>query len=530
MAVDLRIRGGMVHDGTGAPPFPADVLIDAGRIVAVTGRPGEPDATRVIPAEGLAVSPGFVDVHTHSDVSVLLDGRAQSKVHQGVTTEVTGNCGFSPFPLVTCHLDDHLDLLAGLGHDPVTPTWTDLDGYADAVTAAGVAVNVAPLVGHGQLRIAALGMAEAASVDGLQVMERSLAELLEQGAFGLSTGLTYVPSRYAEWDELMALCSVLAAHGSLYATHARGDVSVGLQEAAEVGVASGVKVQYSHVALNEPAMWGRASEVLERFDEVRQTGVDIGCDVYPYDASASALTQYLPAWVLEGGLQAMRSRLVSAEVFRRAEEELASGWGPEGRIPWLWDRVVVSRGVPVDGGRPTDGQNVEEAAAAAGMSPARFVLELCREGGNRVQGVLFYRSEEDVRTFLRSDLTVMGSDGSAVPFDCGDSRPHPRGFGAHARVLGRYARDLGDLDLATAVRKMTGAAAERAGITDRGALRPGMAADVVVFDPATVADTASFADPCRPPIGIEHVVVNGEIVIDAGTQTPARPGRVLRAR
>ncbi|NED95008.1 D-aminoacylase [Phytoactinopolyspora alkaliphila] len=530
MPAELLIRGGLVHDGTGARPRRADVVVDDGVIVEVTSRAGHAEAARVIDAGGLAVSPGFIDVHTHSDVSVLLDGRAESKIHQGVTTEVTGNCGFSPFPLVGDVLEDQLDLLAGLGHDPVTPTWTDLDGYAVAVEAHGVAVNVAPLVGHGQLRIAALGMAEKASAGGIAAMRRLLADQLEQGAFGMSTGLTYVPSRYAGWAELSELCSVLAAHDALYATHARADVFPAVEEAASLGGATGARIQYSHVALNEPASWGNAGRLLEAFEAARRSGIDICCDVYPYDASASALTQYLPAWVQEGGVPAMRRRLADPVVSRRAEEELAGGWGPGGRIPWLWERVVIARGTPAEASVPApDGATIEEAAAAAGMPPARYVLELCREGGNSVQVVLFYRTEEDVRTFLRCEFALMGSDGSAVPFDQRGARPHPRGFGAHARLLGRYTRELGDLDLSTAVRKMTGAVADRIGLPDRGVLAPGKAADIVVFDPATVTDRATFLDPCRPPSGIHHVVVNGEVVIDAGVQTGARPGKVLRS-
>ncbi|WP_166355655.1 N-acyl-D-amino-acid deacylase family protein [Phytoactinopolyspora limicola] len=528
VAGDLLIRGGTVVDGTGAPPVEGDLLVVDGRIEAVL-RPHEPaEASQVIDAAGLVVAPGFIDIHTHSDVSVLLDGRAQSKVHQGVTTEVVGNCGFSAFPIAQERRDDHADLLAGIGDDPVPLTWSDLDGYADVLQQAGLAVNVATLVGHGQLRIAAAGMAEQPSVEATQVMGSLLRDQLEQGAFGLSTGLTYVPSRYADTAELSALCAVLARHGALYATHSRGSGFTGAAEAAELGRVTGAAIQYSHIALNDPQSWGRAADLLALFDDARRSGVDIACDVYPYHASASALTQYLPAWVQEGGIAAMRSRLADGSTMDRAERELAAGWGAGGRIPWYWDRVLLSRTDGLLG--IAEGVTVDEAASSVGMSAARLVLELCREGGNRVQVVLFYRTEDDMREFLRAGYTLVGSDGSALPYELPGRMPHPRAYGAHARVLGRYTRELGDLDLATAVHKMTGAVAQRMGLADRGTLRRGLAADVVVFDPATVNDEATYLDPCRAPSGVHYVVVNGEVAVAAGTQTEVRSGRVLRSR
>ncbi|WP_165367904.1 N-acyl-D-amino-acid deacylase family protein, partial [Phytoactinopolyspora endophytica] len=423
---------------------------------------------------------------------------------------------------------DHLDLLAGIGDDPVDPSWTDLAGYADAVQGAGTAVNVAALVGHGQLRIAAVGMAERVAGEELEAMRALLAEQLEQGAFGMSTGLTYVPSRYAGSVELDALCVILAEHDAIYATHSRGHGFSDVAEAAALGRVSGARVQFSHVALNEPKSWGRAGELLAQFDDARASGVDIACDVYPYDASASALTQYLPPWVLDGGVAAMRDRLADAETMDRAETDLARGWGDGGRIPWFWDRVVLAR---TDGVLDApEGVSIESAAADAGWSPARYVLQLCREGGNRVQVVLFYRTEDDMRAFLRYEHCTLGSDGSAIPYEQHGRKPHPRAFGAHTRVLGRHTRELGDFDLPTAVHKMTGAVADRLSLRDRGILRPGLAADITVFDPAVVADQATFLDPCRPPIGVDYVVVNGELTIDGGRQTAARPGKVLRSR
>ncbi len=530
---DFLVRGGTVYDGSGAPPRRADVRVDAGRITAI-GDGLQAPGHRVVEAGGLVVAPGFIDIHTHSDVSLLQDGRGQSKVTQGVTTEVTGNCGFSPFPINPAHMQLHQDLLAGIGDDALALTWTDVEGYRREAEARGIALNIAPLVGHGALRIAAMGVEPAAASPAqMQAMQALLETMLDQGAFGMTTGLTYVPSRYAPTSELVSLCETLARRGRLYASHARDKGLDGddhrygpLNEALHLGRTTGVKVQYSHAAINTPSEWGTAGLWTERFEAAVASGVDAGFDVYPYDASSSALTQYLPAWVQEGGVAAMRERLMDEATMDRAEADLAQGWSAH-RIPWLWDRVVLARTDGVLGAR--EGQSLQAAAAVAGKTPARHTLELCREGGNRIMVVLFYRTEEDMRTFLCCRHALMGSDGSAIPFDQGSRQPHPRNFGASVRVLGRFVRDLGDLDMATAIFKMSGGVAARLGLRDRGWLAEGMAADIVVFDPAEVRDRGTYLVPCQKSTGVRHVFVNGTQVVAHGEQTAARPGRVLRA-
>ena len=533
MQADWLIRGGRVIDGTGAPERQADVAVRDGRI-AWLGDGREVQAQRVVDARGQVVAPGFIDIHTHSDLSLMLDGRAQSKVNQGVTTEVTGNCGFSPFPINPTHMQLHLDLLAGIGDDALALDWTDLQGYRERVEARGVALNIAPLVGHGALRIAAMGVDSGAATPAQMAMMQSLLEAqLDQGAFGLTTGLTYVPSRYAPTEELVSLCETLARRGRLYASHARDKDLVGddhrygpLYEALHLGRTTGARIQYSHAAINTPSEWGTAGLWTERFEAAVAEGVDAAFDVYPYDASSSALTQYLPPWVQAGGVAAMRERLSDPVVMARAEADLAQGWSAH-RIPWLWDRVVLARTDGVLGA--VEGMNLQQAAERAGLTPARLTLELCREGGNRVMVVLFYRTEEDMRTFLTCRHSMVGSDGSAICFDQGSRRPHPRNFGASARVLARFVRELKDLDLPTAIAKMSGRVAERLRMSDRGTLAPGMAADIVVFDPQQVQDRGTYLAPCQRATGIGHVFVNGRLVIEGGEQTDARPGRVLRA-
>jgi len=529
MTADVVIAGGVVHDGTGAPGRRADVAIADGHIVTIGDDVGS--GRRVIDATDRVVSPGFIDIHTHSDQAVLLDPSCQSKVAQGVTTDVTGNCGASPIPIEPSRLDRHYDQLKGRGLSPTERpvTWTDFEGYAAEVDAGRPAFNIAPLIGHHSLRTAAMGLDQRAPTDDeMDTMRRLLALQLDQGAFGFSTGLTLVPGTYAAEDEIVALCEVVASRDALYATHTRGSDNHldfgGVVESLRTAKAAGARLQYSHAAINIPKHWGKADQVVALIEEARNDGLDVMFDVYPYDASSSALTQYLPSWVQEGGTDAMRARLAEPSVYDRALAEFSAGWF--GGIPWFWDRVVLSRVDPPDDW--SVGMTIEEAAARAGEDPAAFALRLCLDHGNADRVVLFYRTEEDMKVFLAHPLSMVGSDGSAIPFDQGGEKPHPRSFGTYPRIFGRYVREQQVISLEEAVRKCTGAVADRLGITDRGYLREGAVADVTIFDPATIIDRSTFTEPAQAPVGVDHVLVAGQVVIDGGDQTDARPGKVLR--
>lgn len=528
---DLVIRGANVIDGTGAPARTVDVAVTGDRITAVGAIPDNTVTARTIQAGERVLVPGFIDLHTHSDLTLLADGLGESKLRQGVTTEVTGNCSFAPFPIEPTRIDLHTEHLATINFDHhdsgSTPRWTDFDGYADALTTAGLGINVAPLAGHGTLRIAALGVDDRpAAPEELDRMRRELAMQLDQGAWGMSTGLTLVPSAYGSLEEVIALAEVLASHGALYATHGRssgtGQGPGGIEEAVAVGRASGVSVQQSHMAINHPDRWGSANEQLAILEAAREEGIDIFHDVYPYVASSSALTQYLPPWLQAGGIGEMRKRLADSATRARAIADMHNGWFSG--IPWLWDRFMVS--ATPDGSGVT--RTLDDLATESGVDPHELTLELCEKYGNEIHVVLFYRVESDVEAFLAHPLATVASDGNAMPLVGHGFSHHPRSFGTFPRVLGRYVRERGTLPLADAIHKMSGEPARRLGLSDRGTIAEGCFADLVLFDPATVIDRAEFGRAPEAPLGIEVVVVNGTVMVDHGTISSEQPGQVLR--
>ena len=512
----LLLRGASSVDGS-----PLDVGLRDGRIVSVGG--GFRGATRELDLGGLVLAPGFIDIHTHSDVSLLHDPAGESKVLQGVTTEVVGNCGFSAFPVHPSRRDMLADHLSRLGDARASLSWKDFDGYAAALDAARPAINVAALVGHSALRIAAMADPYGpASPDDIARMRRLLDAALAAGAYGMSTGLTHTPSALGDTAEVTALVEICARHDALYATHARaaaGRELAAIDEAVETVRAAGARLQFSHLALNDPAYWGRATDALDRFDTARAEGLDVAFDVYPYDASSSALIQYLPPWVQAGGSGGLRANAADHSWRSRALHAVREGFF--GGIPWHWDRVTVTAAGPRG---DLNGQTIAAIALARGEAPERVMLDLCVELGDAVQVVLHYRTEADMTAFLAHPLSVVGSDGNALPL-AGADLTHPRAFGTFPRVLGRYSGMLG---LAEAVRKMTLEPARRLGLTDRGRIAEGAVADLVAFDPDKVMDRATFADPRRAPAGIALVMVAGETVVRDGAVTEARPGKVLR--
>jgi N-acyl-D-amino-acid deacylase len=525
---DLLIRNGTVVDGTGSAPYKADVAVRHGDIVAIGQLQGR--ASTTMDANGRVVSPGFIDLHTHSDLSFLLDPTAQSKVRQGVTLELAGNCGFSFCAPLYGAAHEMLRSRVSQYSDDFAPTWSDFGGYLDAVQQAGSTLNLAVQVGHGTVRACVLGMdTRAPSGEELERMKALIAESLEAGAMGFSTGLFYAPGYYARLDEVIELAAVAAAQGKLYSTHMRDEgnhnigLFVALNEAIEIGRRTGIRVQISHVKCSGPAVWGRAGDVLELFERTRREGIDIAGDQYPYTASSTSLTGALfPRWALEGGRDATLQRLADTRQRQRLHADITAIFDkrskPEG--------VIIARFVPDPS---LEGMSMLQIAETLGCDPAEAAMRLYERGEAAV--IAHAMQESDVETIAGHSLIAVGSDGSSLSTEgiLSVGKPHPRSYGTAPRFLAQFVRQRRLVSLEEAVRKMTLLPASRLGLTRRGRLAPGFAADLVVFDPETVADTATFEAPHSYPFGISHVAVNGVLVVENGTFTGQTPGKVIRS-
>jgi N-acyl-D-amino-acid deacylase len=532
MSFDLLIRGGTLVDGTGRAPFPADVGVARDRVTAVAAPGTLAAATAVaeIDAGGRYVAPGFIDIHTHSDRSILINPRMESKLRQGVTTEIGGNCGSGVAPALG---EAMANLRADPGRESEPGSWPTMAEYFAYIENAGIAGNYGTLTAHGTLRASTVGYAmRPATADELAAMKRLLAESLEAGAFGLSTGLIYVPSGYADTDELAALSEVSRDYSGLYASHIRNEASGLLDavgEAIEIGRRAAVPVQIAHHKASGRTNWGKVQDSLGMMDAARKEGVDVTCDQYPYTASSTGLSAVLPKWALEGGRERLVARLRDPAMRRSIREEMSAArpdWGALSEESG-WHHILIAR---CRGNPAHEGRRLDEIAAERGQDPFDVCFDLLIQEDGSVGCVFFSMCEPDVRSVMRWPGTMIGSDASSVaPYGAlGEGKPHPRAYGTFARVLGHYVREERFLTWEEAVHKMTGLPATRLGLRDRGEVRPGAFADLVVFDPATVAARATFGDPHQFAAGIEHVFVNGVAVVSGGEHTGALPGHVLR--
>jgi N-acyl-D-amino-acid deacylase len=529
MAWDILIRGGIVIDGSGRPGEPADVAIAGGRIAAIgPGLAGE--AARTIGAGGLAVTPGFIDIKTHSDFVLPINPKAESKVRQGVTTEIIGHCGFSVAPCLPGKVQALADYLSG-GAPWLPFRETSFPDYLDKFPA--VAVNAGMLVGHNTLRLMVMGLEDRAPTRvELDQMIALLEEGLGAGALGLSTGLFTPPGSFAQPDEIMALCEVVARHKAGYFTHIRDEsnkVLAAVDEAIAVARAYPIHVEIVHLKCSGLDNWGKAGDILRRIGQARAEGCDIDCDAYPYAAGANPLKNLLPPWVQVGGNEAMLARLALPETRGRIEAELADhGLNNWGRIPsWEAVQVSISPKLPHHAGKTI----AAVAAERGGADPIDTVCDLLIEDNGATRVLITSISEDDIRTIVRSPAALVGSDGNCVADYgiVGQGMPHPRFYGTFPRIIGHYVHGEHLLPLESAIHKMTGAPARALKLRDRGLLQEGWRADVTIFDPADFRDRATYAAPHQYPSGPRTtVIVNGTLVVDNAKHTEALPGTVLR--
>lgn len=532
-AFDILIKGGRVIDGTGAPWAYADVGVRGGKIVAI-GRLGEHEAKEVIDASNAVVTPGFIDMHTHSDLSLLRDGRGMSKIMQGVTTEVIGE-GQSVSP----RRKDDKD-----GRWGVQPDWTTLAEYFQRLEQSGTSINIVSYISAGQLRryVMGEGAQRRATPEEMEEMKRLLAEGMEQGAAGLvqaleTPGSVQFPPEgqlslaQPSTDELIELGKVVGRYGGIYATHLRDQgshIMDAVNEAATIGEQAGIPVQIFHLKAAGWDNFGKMPEALKAIREARKRGIDIAADVYPYIAAAHGMTTELPRWTHEGGKEKMLARLADPQLRPRIAKEVAEYMNGKYQNELTgkrgFDAAIVSD-VPNNPEKYV-GKSLGDIARDQKKAPDAATLDLYLEQNGDVSLVMYYMSEKDMRIALQDPLLSIDSDGTAVSPEFG-GQPHPRYYGTFPRVLGHYVREEGVISLEEAVRKMTSLAAQRMKLTDRGILREGLSADIVVFDPERIIDRATFDKPHQLAEGVSHVIVNGVTVVKDGAHTGAKPGRAL---
>jgi N-acyl-D-amino-acid deacylase len=526
---DLILAGGVLIDGTGASPRQADVAVMGERVVAL-GQLRQRETKQTVDVSGTYVTPGFIDIHSHSDLTLLVDPRAASKVRQGVTTDISGQCGTSAAPLGG-EAGDELRVWAA--RYDLDPNWDSFADYLTIVEREGVALNFGTLMGHGNLRQMVMGGADRpATSQETERMAEILARSLEEGALGLSSGLFYAPGSYADVAELSALGHVVAACGGYYASHIRNEgpfLEASLNEAMEVGRRSGARVQISHLKLASRAHWGEAQQVLAQLDAARAQGLDLGWDQYPYAAASTSLDAAVPPAFHAGGTAELLRRLREEDSRAQIAQALAErngSWENLALDPG-WDDITLSFHPSRD---DLQGKSIAQIAASRRSPPLETALDLIVETEAQAEIVIHCMDERDVATILCHPHTTIGSDAEAVATDgpLAEGKPHPRTYGSFPRILGRYVREQGLLTWEEAIHKMTGLPAACLRLRDRGIVREGAFADLVVLDPQIVSDTATYDDPHRYPEGIRHVLVNGRFVVQDGRQTQERPGRVLR--
>jgi len=520
---DLLIKNGKIVDGTGNPWFLGDVAVKDSKIERI-GYIDSGLAPEVIDAKGLVVAPGFVDIHSHSDFVLPLDKHPQILepfVHQGVTTIVTGNCGFSPAPVNPETLELLKTQTSFLQGEELQWEWLDMKGYMDFMEQKGVAYNVVPLVSHGAIRVCVKGFEGGPAADSeKEEMARLAREAMEQGVFGLSCGLIYPPGVYSDTDELIAISRPLKDFGGVFTAHIRGEGPTLLratEEIIRVGEQNGIAVQHSHLSAFGEEHWPKIDHVLSLHDDARGRGVDITFDVVPYVAANSTLSAIFPSWSIEGGVGRFIERLKNDEV-RKSIKIKVAGWE---------NTVIISVGSAAN--KHLEGKTIVEIAEATGKTPLDAAADLIVQERGQVMALYFGVSgdlsgDEELRKIISNPRASINTDAILT----GRGRPHPAAYGAFPKVLGYFSRDLGLFTLEDAVRKMTSMSLQRFGIKDRGLIREGCFADITIFDEATVGERGTYFDSAHFPDGIKHVIINGTPVLQDGVYNGKLCGSVLR--
>jgi N-acyl-D-amino-acid deacylase len=526
MMFELLIQHGEVVDGSGAPRYRADVAVAGGRIAALGSLP-DAEAETTLDATGCVVTPGFVDMHSHADFSLPIRPTADSLVRQGITTVVVGQCGSSPAPLLPETRDQVIAMHRSEDRPLPWEAWSTFGSYLAHLAELGTSLNVVPLVGLGMIRAAVMGFtARPATPAEIGRMQAHVEQAMDEGAIGVSTGLIYPPGSYTSTEELIAVSRPAGERDGFYFSHIRGEsdtLLASVAEAIRIGRETGAAVQISHFKAVGQPNWAKSAAALALIDQARAESLDVSADLYPYLASSTGLSATLPAWAHEGGKDALLSRLRDPKVRRQMAREMQAGGAPRAGN---WDAILISN-APQN--RAYEGHTVAELAAGAGTSPSDWVFDALLETELDIGMIKFGMSEENRQRELRHPALMIGTDGAGLAPEgpLSEGKPHPRSYGTFPRVLGHYVREAGVLSLEEAVWKMCGLPAQKLRWIDRGRVEQGLHADLVVLDPQTVADRATYTQPHQFPAGVHHVVVNGRLVVRDGVHVGARPGSIL---
>ncbi|MGC8610854.1 MAG: N-acyl-D-amino-acid deacylase family protein [Thermoplasmata archaeon] len=514
---DLIIKNGKIFDGTGNDWFKFDIGILNDKIEFI-GNLNKTDGESLIDAKGKIVSPGFIDIHSHSDLSAMLYPTADSKVLQGVTTEVVGNCGSSPAPVKKENLELIKDYIGNEISDKLPWNWRTMDDFYQEVEKIGSSVNFVPLVGHGTLRVAVMGYENREPTDNeLKEMKSLLEQEMKSGYFGISTGLEYAPGSYSKTEEIIELARVVSKYGGIYATHIRNEgsgVVDAINEAITISKEAGTPLEISHLKVVGKENWDRDDKILKLIYDARKNGIEVNADVYPYTASHTTLTIMLPSWVLEGGVRNALSKLQDHQLKEKIRYEILRK-GPD------WERITIPS---------YNGKSIKELSVEWNIDPFETFVKLLLDNNGSVSIIGHSMREESVEKFILSPLVSIGSDSSGRKPGEGPlgGLTHPRAYGTFPRVISGYWREKNLISLSEAIRKMTGLSAAKLRLKERGLIKEGYYADLVIFDPEKISDLATFNDPIKFPAGIDYVIVNGVIVAERGKHTNKKPGRIIK--
>ncbi len=521
---DILIKNGYIVDGTGSPPYKADLAIK-NETIAKIGDIDKKESEEVIDARGLIVAPGFIDIHNHSDLSIFLVPTADNYIYQGVTTIIVGNCGFSPAPINELNRG-YIENFMKFIQSEIKINWESFGEYLEELDELNKSINVGVLVGHGTIKAAAMGLENRVPTQReLKIMKDLIREAMEAGAIGLSTGLMYSPGVFSKTEEIIELAKIASRYGRIYTSHIRNEgekLIDSVLETIRIGIEANIPVEISHLKSAGRPNWGKVKIALKLIEEYADRGFEVGADAYPYTASSTSLLSIFPSWVREGDSEEIMRRLKDKNSLEKIAHEIEE----KGILEWRrveWSDIVISFSPTYT---EVEGYTVNKLAEEWGLDPLSAVLKILLDDELATAMIVHGMCEEDVEKVMSHPYVSIGSDGSVKRLGIG--KPHPRNYGAFPRVIRRYVREKKLLSLTEAIRKMTSLQANKLRIWDRGILRPGMKADVVIFNYHTIADRATFEDPHQYASGIKYVIVNGQFVVYQGKHTGATPGKLIR--